>query len=48
MGRPAEASSDGRFQLEVTLEPGANIVLVEAVAVGGRNVHSTHVIHAKP
>lgn len=47
-GEPATVASDGSFKAEIHLEPGANIVLVEAVAAGGQNVHSSHVIHARP
>jgi hypothetical protein len=47
-GRPAVVGPDGSFVAEVVLEPGANIVLVEALAKGGRSVYSSHVIHAKP
>lgn len=47
-GEPAALADDGSFSAEVGLEPGANIVLVEAVMKGGRSVYSSHLVHSKP
>ncbi len=46
MGHPVSVRSDGTFDLEIKLPPGANVVLVEAVDAAGNSTYSSQVVYA--
>lgn len=46
MGQPVRVRSDGTFDAQVDLPPGANVVLVEAVDAAGNSMYSSQVVYA--
>ena len=46
-GEPATVARDGSFELAVTLEPGANVITVEAIDAEGNASYWTRVVHVK-
>ncbi len=48
MGRRAELGGDGTFHIELELQPGANVVVVEAVDAAGLTSYWSQVVHVKP
>jgi hypothetical protein len=47
LGQPASVLPDGTFSTQVSLPPGANIVLVEAVDEAGYSVYSSQVVYVE-
>ena len=48
MSRPAEVERSGEFQIDLDLQPGANVLVVEAVDATGRTAYWSQVVHFKP
>jgi hypothetical protein len=48
MGRPAEVDRDGQFQIELQLQPGANVLVVEVVDGASHTSYWSQVVHLKP
>lgn len=48
MGRAAEVGRNGAFQIELELQPGANVVVVEAVDAAGHTAYWSRIVHVKP
>ncbi|HYM82455.1 MAG TPA: FecR domain-containing protein [Candidatus Limnocylindria bacterium] len=48
VGRRVDMQRDGTFETEVELEPGANVLLVEAVDAAGHSTYWSQVVHGKP
>ena len=48
MSRPAEVERSGEFQIDLELQPGANVLVVEAVDATGRTSYWSQVVHFKP
>lgn len=48
MGRPADVGPGGDFQIELALQLGANVVVVEAVDAAGHTAYWSQVVHVKP
>lgn len=48
MGRAAGVDDNGRFEIEIHLQPGANVLVVEAVDHEGRTSYWSQVVALKP
>jgi hypothetical protein len=48
MGRTAEVGRHGEFQIELELQAGANVIVVEAVDPAGHTAYWSRIVHLKP